>query len=916
MRPIFYRISLLLGGLLFTVPYLSNAQFIGDDIFMKGDYIEVGIAKNQQFGTKGDAPAEYHDRTGGVWGYMNSLGFVSDPSLDGWEVGAPSFVGDYFLPGYPQEGWDMSIDGVWVRAYAGDWSAGTPGLIESGGSLTPTPDGENTDYYIEGTKKVAVWEGQLGNLEVITTTSFDTTQVFFVVSVKLKNVGTETTEDVYYSRTLDPDQESTFGAEGLSSTSTTTNVIEFQPDESTGDLKALVSATGIYYPDVCYLGLGAVDCRAQVYIYPGALNPSVGPDAIETSSFNKGVGYSNELDCAIGIVFNLGDFEPGDSTVFSYAYILSSEDLDLAFATLSASLNIDEFGYASGDTIFACVGDTVDIAVVGGEQYDWDTWLPGEGLIYPPGRENSVIVGPDTITYSIIGVTAECEIYDTLQITIAPYVLKDPGLDSTIEMCGNLPTINLITLLAGEPETGGVWTGPGVSADGFFTPGGLDEGSYIFTYTHTTGACDTSATVTIQVVNDVDLDFTYDILEGCDEDSVQFTNNSDSIVYFRWNFGDGSEHDTTNFSPLHIYEDQDDYEVWLVGMNERGCIDSMMRIVEINHPLQADFTQSADSVCQGDNTVTFSDGSIGNIQSWQWDFGDGNSSADQNPTHSYAAYGTYTIRMIVTDHVPCSDTAYATVYVDSVADIEISVDKEEICGGDQIRINAEYMFTTEELTWDFGDGSVAQGITNYMTHNYPTPGTYYISVTSDHPVCPSVTAVDTVSVKQYPQINLGSDTQLCLKGAPLFIDPTIMVDNPPGTIYYWSTGDSAAVLKITEPGTYRITANLDGCITTDEFEVNKDCYTDIPNSFTPNGDGNNDYFYPRQLLSEGVIDFKMTIYNRWGEVVFETANPDGRGWDGKFDGKEQPMGVYVYQISVRYKNQAAEKYTGNVTLLR
>jgi gliding motility-associated-like protein len=90
----------------------------------------------------------------------------------------------------------------------------------------------------------------------------------------------------------------------------------------------------------------------------------------------------------------------------------------------------------------------------------------------------------------------------------------------------------------------------------------------------------------------------------------------------------------------------------------------------------------------------------------------------------------------------------------------------------------------------------------------------------------------------------------------------------------------------------------------------------MPNAFSPDGDGENDYFFPRQYLSQGVIAFSMNIFNRWGQKVFETTSTTGRGWDGRFNDKEQPMGVYIYNITVKYKNGRDEKYTGNVTLIR
>jgi gliding motility-associated-like protein len=99
-------------------------------------------------------------------------------------------------------------------------------------------------------------------------------------------------------------------------------------------------------------------------------------------------------------------------------------------------------------------------------------------------------------------------------------------------------------------------------------------------------------------------------------------------------------------------------------------------------------------------------------------------------------------------------------------------------------------------------------------------------------------------------------------------------------------------------------------------QVAKDCYLDIPNSFTPNGDGINDYFWPRPFHSSGIVKFKMSIYNRWGQKIWETTRIDGRGWDGMFNGAPQPAGVFVYMVEAELKNGFAEKYEGNVTLLR
>jgi gliding motility-associated-like protein len=152
------------------------------------------------------------------------------------------------------------------------------------------------------------------------------------------------------------------------------------------------------------------------------------------------------------------------------------------------------------------------------------------------------------------------------------------------------------------------------------------------------------------------------------------------------------------------------------------------------------------------------------------------------------------------------------------------------------------------------------------------------------------------------------------------ITGSILIANAanPGEIYTWSTGESANAITVTQPGLYWVnvtTANSD-CSSSDSIWVKRDCYLNIPNSFSPNGDGRNDYFLPRELLSSGLSSFSMSLFNRWGELIFTTNSVDGRGWDGTYNGEDQPLGVYVYIINAQFINGIRKEFTGNVTLIR
>src|ERR1019366_6558915 len=107
----------------------------------------------------------------------------------------------------------------------------------------------------------------------------------------------------------------------------------------------------------------------------------------------------------------------------------------------------------------------------------------------------------------------------------------------------------------------------------------------------------------------------------------------------------------------------------------------------------------------------------------------------------------------------------------------------------------------------------------------------------------------------------------------------------------WNTGQTTREISVVEPGNYYATVKIHGCESTDSVLVQNDCFMEIPNAFTPNGDGSNDYFFPRPLLARGLTSFKMDIYNRWGQLIFSTTNTEGRGWDGKFNDVAQPEGV-------------------------
>ena len=410
------------------------------------------------------------------------------------------------------------------------------------------------------------------------------------------------------------------------------------------------------------------------------------------------------------------------------------------------------------------------------------------------------------------------------------------------------------------------------------------------------------------------VNFSYDIAKACTDDTVRFTNLSDQGKYW-WSFGDQVQPDDTTTNPIHIYSAQNSYVIRLKLEDSNGCVDSVLKIIDTKHPLIAAFTQSADSLCQNSGIpVQFTNTSTGAITGYNWIFGDGGTSNIQSPSHLFTLAGYKTISLVIHDVIPCYDTAEGIIRIDSLPFLSLNQNTHEICKGDEVIFNPNYLQTTGGLSWNFGDGT-AWNASDVVAHHYENAGIYYTTVTGNYGLCGIVTAKDSVVVNDFLKVNLGPDTVLCLD-QPAITVKDINNENDPLVAWLWNTGASTSFINIVHPGLYSVTATKNGCSTTENIEVNKDCYTDIPNVFTPNGDGVNDYFYPRELLSKGIVGFNMDIYDRWGQKVFETESTNGRGWDGKFNGKDQPVGVYIYTISTILKNGRTEAYNGNLTLLR
>jgi len=189
-------------------------------------------------------------------------------------------------------------------------------------------------------------------------------------------------------------------------------------------------------------------------------------------------------------------------------------------------------------------------------------------------------------------------------------------------------------------------------------------------------------------------------------------------------------------------------------------------------------------------------------------------------------------------------------------------------------------------------------------------GIYYLTVT-DTIDCQENAQV-TVTIHDNPQIGFPpADT--------IFAQPGFILEAGSGyENYLWNTGDTTSAIQIDIEGLYSvlITSNQ-SCKSTDSVTIlwgQSSFY--LPNAFTPNGDGLNDEFKPVQRY-DYVNTFHMSIFNRWGAMIFETSDIN-LGWDGTHKGNPAYQGTYVYKIVyTAWPNKEEQQVeTGVVTLVR
>lgn len=422
---------------------------------------------------------------------------------------------------------------------------------------------------------------------------------------------------------------------------------------------------------------------------------------------------------------------------------------------------------------------------------------------------------------------------------------------------------------------------------------------------------------------------------GCVPLTVDFKDTLLQAVTYEWNFGDGPAWTTTTSSTnSHTYLNVGTYRVTLVAVDSSTCNirDTSYLFIKVGaSKALPDFTPKKVGPCQQfqyeftNNTVAPPGFPFGG-QSFIWDFGDNTPRVTTGAgvqAHSYAAPGTYVVKLILNDTLYCNspDSITKTIRVASLVKADFETPKNG-CAPYTAQFNNTSAGGTK-FTWDFGDGSAPSNATN-PTHLYTVPNTYTITLTAvDSATCNITdTKTFTITVHKKPKALFSASPQPPVVNMPI----TFTNSSLDATKFKWLFGDGDSLLttkmdpiqhefNTTRTYTTCLQASNDaGCADTLclPVVVTVESAVDVPNAFTPlSGDANSKVF----VRGFGFAKINFAVWARWGEKVFETA--DKRiGWDGRYKGNVLPMDVYTYTLDIEFTDGTKVRKTGDITLIR
>ncbi len=426
--------------------------------------------------------------------------------------------------------------------------------------------------------------------------------------------------------------------------------------------------------------------------------------------------------------------------------------------------------------------------------------------------------------------------------------------------------------------------------------------------------------------------FTSDTI-GCSPLLIDFVNISSGADSYYWIFENNGvstiPEPSVNFKNMGFVKDTID--IRLIAESVYQCKDTLdKQIVVYPQPKVLFDVQPVEQVYPNTTVILVNQSTQGSWN-WVWDFGDGETSdVFATGSHSYQTWGEYDIWLKAYGEL-CSDSAKKTIEIKAPKPTaDFSFEPHSGCSPLKVIIN-NLSVNGENYFWDFGDGSTSEA-ENPM-HTYYDGGIYYIHLT--------VTGANGTDEKHLGPIEVHQTPEAHIEVSPY----EVFIPDQPVKCFNLSVGEDTVIWNFgdgqtssennpihyyQEEGEYQISLvalTQDMCSDTAVIDKNviakAQGVVDFPNAFKPSTSGPGDGSYPTpdtenmvfHPVFQGVIEYELNIYNRWGELIFVSKDIN-IGWDGYYKGKLCKQDVYVWKVKGRYVGGKQFVFAGDVTLLR
>lgn len=569
------------------------------------------------------------------------------------------------------------------------------------------------------------------------------------------------------------------------------------------------------------------------------------------------------------------------------------------------------------------------------------------GVILEAGitKDTSYIVSLQA--YSAVSTCPSSEFRDTIFVNASP---KAQFLFATDTICADYPLeINNYSIGVPDIYTWSFGDGTGGLSTEFF---GTITHSFPYEgrrdtvyYVSLTGAniCGSDTIVRPLVVtsNIVEAFFNIDRSSGCAPLNVNFTSNQLGYNSITWLWGDTTDNSSTGgIEQSYTYNDPGTFEARLVVQN--GCnVDTFSQAVTVYELPQVSF-EGPDAVCVGQeaNFVNTSPNKAGS----EWLFEGTKYPAYPGSDPSYRVYdstGIFNVSLTITDPVTsCQNSTSQSIEVLNIPVANFQI-PEDFCAGDTLRVINNSIYA-DRYYWDFGQtGGLISGASPFYV--FSESGLFSISMTAQNDIGCENVMLKTINIQRQPEplfeVSFTDSTRKSPVGA-VVTNQTTFPSEKEGT-FVWDLDldriedgyDVTYTIPFVNNGdvvkyyTISLKAVTDvGCTATYSrtFSVgSSDCDDRIavPNVFTPNGDGLNDVLRPlirngentyRPVVeADGLENYRMQIYNRWGELVFQSSNAS-EGWDGNGFSED----IYYCTVQFKCKSFSSGKLNSIEVLLK